>query len=134
MEQAVTDPTDFPAAHGGSHLRLLCAAARCSICCDLFDTPLLLKACGHSCEWPAPSARRTRPGSEALPSGTGALRGRHPAGPALPPSHRSLQQLHPPKPGLSGAARPAQLPHLQARGAGAAPRRRTGGAPARKQP
>jgi hypothetical protein len=35
-------------------LRLLDAAARCSICHSPFDAPLALRACGHSCEPPPP--------------------------------------------------------------------------------
>lgn len=49
-------------------LEALHAAAQCTICYSLLDTPLLLKECGHSCEfgalcwrasWPARLFRAT---------------------------------------------------------------------------
>ena len=43
---------EFPAAAAAAAAALdsLHSAAQCAICYSLFDTPLVLKGCGHSCE------------------------------------------------------------------------------------
>lgn len=43
-----TDVADWPDQPGG--LRLLDQSLRCGICGGLFDTPLLISKCGHTCE------------------------------------------------------------------------------------
>ncbi len=39
-----------PGAESTRVLKLLDAAARCSICYSIFDAPLSLRGCGHSCK------------------------------------------------------------------------------------
>ena len=41
---------EFPESGGGAEaLKLVDAAARCTICYQLYDAPLSLRGCGHSC-------------------------------------------------------------------------------------
>ena len=42
------------AAAAAAALQTLLSAAQCPICCSVFNTPLILKSCGHSCEWLQP--------------------------------------------------------------------------------
>lgn len=114
----VTDPSDFesPALH---HLD---SAVRCAICCDVYDTPLVLRGCGHSCEptqlllplqgRPLPSALPL-PRTCRRPVPASALSGQLVM---LTLSHyrtRSLLCLHPSESGVQGTRqRQAGLPNL----------------------
>lgn len=47
----MADLGEFPSRGESTHvLRLLDAAARCTICYSIFDAPLSLRGCGHSCK------------------------------------------------------------------------------------
>lgn len=44
--------SDFPEGGGGGDIKLLDLAARCTICYQIYDAPLCLRGCGHSCTPP----------------------------------------------------------------------------------
>lgn len=46
---------ELPACAASAPFQHLEASLSCSICYALFDTPLLLKSCGHSCERQPPA-------------------------------------------------------------------------------
>ncbi len=121
---------------------VLLEAASCAICGSLFDCPLLLRSCGHSCEQSiSANAADVMRGYTPLPNlvacamRLAAAADLNAACSIMPPPFEqqqalprglprpnpfhlclpacSLQPLHPRKPGVPGALRAPRLPQLQ---------------------